>query len=66
MVKYNYMNYIKAKNTGDKLGHSGCYGGQAETPEEALQYAMKRAKETRKIMGFPIDIEIKLEFTLEL
>lgn len=65
-MKYNYMNYNRSKRDDTDLGHAGAFGIEAESPEEALAHVIKQALITRKLMGFPMDILVKMEFRLEL
>ena len=58
-MKFDYLNRYFAKG-GESLGHSRSYGAHADSPEEALAIAFEAARNARKIMGFPIEIETQI------
>lgn len=64
---FDYLNRYYSRISGVSLGHSGCYGcTDANSPEEALAFALKRADESRKIMGFPMEVETTVTFRRNL
>ena len=64
--KFDFLNKFYSKS-GEYLGHSGSYGcTDATNPEEALDHALKMAESSRKIMGFPMEIETTLTFRRKL
>lgn len=64
-MKFDYLNTFISKH-GIKLGHTGCYGGEADSPQHAVEIATQAAKDSRKIMGFPFTVKTEITFSQEL
>lgn len=60
-MKFDYVNTYYSKY-GSRLGACGSFGGNCDSPEEALAIAFEDARETRKLMGFPIEVKTEITF----